>query len=437
MMTGQYPRTLGFYANEDCNIAQPDVLLRMVPMQRAFHDAGYRTFTTGKRHLFPTFDNHWDYSAGDLWHKTFWNMEIHDNLNYWTWVAQLGLLDQAKADWGPEYDPKKPWRPMESVISVLPPNATMEAFAAAQTIDFLKSPGARQQPFFAWTTFYRPHQPWTPQQKYADKIDYASLHLPATIWQKAQELPPGLCQARLDKRNAAGLGWADETLYRRHIGYYIALVHEIDAHVGSILNTLEEQGLAENTIVIYSSDHGSFVGGHGMTEKWPYAHNFYEDTLRVPLLFRWPGHIQSGAVRQDLTELVDLYPTLISLCGLSTPTGYSLPGRDLSATLTRGEPVGRKYTVSENMIQASVITDDFKYGQWINEPKPKPGLMAWGNMLMSRTNDPDEIHNLINDPGSAEKKKELQGYLQEWTGKVDDSGRRGIFAKAKAEYTVL
>jgi len=84
--------------------------------------------------------------------------------------------------------------------------------------------------------------------------------------------------------------------------------------------------------VVYSSDHGDFVGGHGLPEKQACGHNFYEETLRVPLIFNYPGKIASGAVRQDLVELVDLYPTLLDLCGIAPPerpaTGRAKPGGD-------------------------------------------------------------------------------------------------------------
>jgi hypothetical protein len=89
------------------------------------------------------------------------------------------------------------------------------------------------------------------------------------------------------------------------------------------------------------------------------------------------------------------------------------------------------------MIQATVITDDWKYGQWLNQPKPAKGLMAWGDMLMSRASDPGEIHNLNRDPAFADQKTALQGHLKDWANNTDDSGRRGIFSMLKGDYSVL
>jgi arylsulfatase A-like enzyme len=442
IFTSQYSRTLGLLANEDWNHVQPETISRHTPLQRAFRNAGYYTFTTGKRHLMPALDGDWDYTAGDILCKPSdkWCREPYDNLNYWDWIKTEGHLPQARADFavemGPAYGGKR--QPLACAISQLPPGLTMEGFAAGQTVQFLKSAQAKKQPFFAWSTFYRPHQPYTPLQEYAGKVDYAGLELPATIWQDPDQLPPTLCQGRKSKGLCWDLGETNEAMYRRYIGYYSALVSEIDDHIGAILDTLDQQGLAENTIVVYSSDHGDFVGGHGMVEKFCWGHNVYEETLRVPLIFRWPGKINNGVGRQDLVELVDIYPTLLSLCGINTPaSGIQPAGRDISPTLTRQAPVGRPYVISENIFQASVITDGFKYAQWLNCPGPRNNFQKWGNMFFERSTDPGEAHNLIAEAAYAEQREKMAGYLREWAGRTDDQGRKDIFATLKTEYAVL
>jgi arylsulfatase A-like enzyme len=439
LMTGQYPRTNGVI-NNDPRLNAP-ILTHLTPLQRIFKKAGYYTFTTGKRHLCPVLDTDWDYTAGDLWHREF--MEKDDTLNYWKWIEQQGQLAQARYDFSAEAG--KAWgAERESLacrVSVLSAENTMEGFAASQTIEFLKSPRAKTEPFFAWSTFYRPHQPYTPIKSYADAVDYEDLKLPSTIHQDPSELPPVLAAVRKNHNKCWDMADVTEPMFRRYIGYYSALVAQMDDCIGAVLATLEEQGLAENTIVVYSSDHGDFVGGHGLPEKIPWGHNFYEETLRVPLLFRWPNQIKSNVITQDLVELVDIYPTLLSLCGLAPPVDIPPAGRDLNSTLTRQTPVGRKYIVSENLNddngQASVITDDFKYGQWLTAPKSKPAYANWKNMLVNRSADPGEGKNLCNDPDFAAKQVELQGYLKDWVGRIDDSGRRLMFSRANVPYAAL
>jgi arylsulfatase A-like enzyme len=419
LITGQLPRTMGIYDNDNFQASMMD---NWTPMQRAFKNAGYYTFTTGKRHLLPKVDTDWDYSAGDL------RSEKNDTVNYHTWIRQKGLEREFAADWESENGGPKHAAHFGCQISQLPPEATMEAFAAQQTIDFLKSPQSKSRPFFAWSTFYRPHQPYTPQQSFVDQIDFSALRLPDTVNQKASELPPIVRKLRERTAPPWDLASADEASYRRYIGYYNALIREVDHHIGRILKTLREQGLEENTIIVYSSDHGDFVGGHGLIEKAAWAQCYYEEVLRVPMIFNWPGKIGSGAVSNDLVQLVDVYPTLMELCGLPLPAGYSFPGKSLATSLLHRKPIGREYVVAENWCQTTVIADDYKYGQWVNTPLPNYDSRSFGDMLMRRSTDPGEVNNLISRPEAAQSLKRMQGYLAEWLSKTDDSGRREYVA---------
>jgi arylsulfatase A-like enzyme len=217
---------------------------------------------------------------------------------------------------------------------------------------------------------------------------------------------------RLDKARE------DEQLYRSYVSAYYALVEEIDACIGGIMTRLDQLGLSENTIVIYTADHGDFVGAHGMIEKCAKGHNVFEDTLRIPLLFRWPGYIQSNSICYALTELVDIYPTLLDLCGITQPRQkYPLQGKSLVKTLTEGVPVGRTFVVSENWSQSAIITDRYKLGAWQKPADGKhPDFRVFGNMLFDLENDPDEIANIYLD---AEKvSSELEKQLAKWQRQI-------------------
>jgi arylsulfatase A-like enzyme len=223
------------------------------------------------------------------------------------------------------------------------------------------------------------------------------------------------------------LARADEQYYRDYLSAYYALVDEIDDHVGDVLASLEEWGLADNTIVVYTSDHGDFCGSHGMIEKCAAGHNLYEDTLRVPLIVHWPGQI-APRLREDLVELVDLYPTLLDLCGIPAPEGtWSLQGRSLAAELLgRRAPVERPYVVTENWTQATVVTPRYKLGAWID---PGPGYPRdfrgqFPDLLFDRVDDPLETRNLIGQPQIAEVERTLRGYLRDWLEATPDDGRR-------------
>jgi len=441
LFTGLYPRTLGCLRDF---FQQAAILNSVTPIQSVFHRAGYYTFTTGKRHLLDKVDVDWDYTASAEPHL------VHDTVNYWKWIKDKGLIAQWQYDFSAELGPKfgregtlippydkGKYATLCSRPSVLPPEATWEGFSKGQTLSFLQSDNAKK-PFFAYCGFYRPHQPYTALPKYLDRIDPEKLVLPKSIKQSPEELPPWLCAWRKNTNLPWNIGSATEADYRIYLANYIALIWEIDDHIRDILDALEKQGLAENTIVIYSADHGDFAGNHGLVEKGIFGHNFYEDTLRVPFIVRWPGKIPAGVVRSDLVELVDIYPTLLDLCGLPTPQGPTPAGRSLGNTLLKQAKVGRTCTVSENFSQATIITDDYKYGQWLDCPMiPKNDYRSWGNMLMERSSDPLEVKNLIKDPACASTQKELQSRMMSWINNIDDSGRRQYFESKKLPYTVV
>ena len=103
------------------------------------------------------------------------------------------------------------------------------------------------------------------------------------------------------------------------MGAYYALVTEVDYYVGEILQALENANIKEETIIIYTSDHGDFVGNHGMVEKAAAGHNVYEDILNIPLLIRIPGNTNQIKRTAELVTLTDVIPTLIDLLDLKTP----------------------------------------------------------------------------------------------------------------------
>ena len=244
-------------------------------------------------------------------------------------------------------------------------------------------------------------------------------------------LPPALRNWRLKTTPPWNCGTAakDHAIYRRYVAYYYALVSEIDHHIGAVLAELKRLGLDENTIVIYASDHGDFVAGHGMVEKCAVGHNVYEDTLRVPLIFRWPGRFKGGAVRDDLVTLLDLYPTILELTGVKRPAGAGkLDGISLAPALRGDKPLEREYVVSENWSQIAVIGQRYKLGLW---QAPGRRYARWdfrkhGDMLFDRQTDPLETKNLIGKPAAADVEKEMRAYLARWLRSTDATGRNRL-----------
>ncbi len=438
LFTGLYPRTLGLMDNP---IVHTSTLTNAVSLQSSLQANGYTTYAFGKRHLYLGADEGWDV------HKSHLESESPED-NYVNWVEEQGYAEEFGEDWATEFgkfpkgnslaNTKYPSAPMGTRVSRLPEECTMEAYSANQTIDVIQKHAKNKKPFFCFTSFYRPHQPYNPLPKYLEKHDATawgtgrnnggSVAMPESLHEPIENLTPFMQDLRRNTNGIWCLGKAseDEQLYRDYVTAYYALVEEIDYHVGRIFEELEKQGLAENTIVIYSSDHGDFVGRHGMIEKAAAGQNVYEDTLRVPMMFYWKGKI-GKATRADLVELVDIYPTLVELTGSTLPEMHTeLQGKSLSNTLLKGEEVGRDYVVSENWYQATVITDDMKLGMWL-DPRPMYNNRDWRsttNFLFSHYNDTFETNNLYSKPESQEVIKKLEANYEEFASLVPDTGKR-------------
>ncbi|MGF1632805.1 MAG: sulfatase [Phycisphaerae bacterium] len=191
------------------------------------------------------------------------------------------------------------WRPWTTTPFCGRDEATHTAFVGQRTIDYLQqhaSAGRGSPPFFCIAGFYSPHSPLVAPQTYLDLYDPAAFTLPP--------LPP----------EVADEGAFTEANRRQAMHGYYAMVSEVDAWVGSILETLEEQQLADNTLVVFTSDHGEFLGEHLRWGKW---HPAPDCVSRVPMLVSGPGIVPG--VCEGITESVDLVPTLLERCGVPVP----------------------------------------------------------------------------------------------------------------------
>lgn len=445
MFTGMYPRTIGAMDNAKL---ETKAVKNSVSLQAVFHANGYATYAFGKRHLDSAADEGWTVRKSHL------RVESPED-NYVEWIEEQGCADEFGQDWAAEFgifpegnskaNTPYPNAQLTTRTTKLPEDKTMESYTAINTLDIIRKHQKSKEPFFCFTSFYRPHQPYNPLPKYLEMYDITKwgkgtkykdgLKMPETLRQSANELPPWL-EAFRNRKNTAwclALAAQNEQLYRNYIGSYYALVTEIDALIGEIFAELEKTGMAENTIVIYTSDHGDFVGGHGMVEKGSLGHNVYEETLRVPLIFYWKDKFPVGYKNDDLVGLIDLYPTLMDLTGIKRPNSpYKLQGLSLAKTLTKKAAVKRDYIVSENWSQATVITKDYKLGMWLDptEAAADRDYRSFGNMLFERKTDKYEIKNLYNSTEMAPVKKKLFGYFTEFEKQISAEGKTEMICNA-------
>jgi len=444
LMTGLYSRTMGLLSNGE----KTNVINEVVSMASVFQQNNYKTFAFGKRHTTGAADKGWDVERSHLCSETPGN-------SYTEWVEKNGYAKEFALDWAAEfgkgsdcsslYGEKIPTADLGTRISALPENMTMEAFTTQLTVQMIKDQTKSDQPFFCWATFYRPHQPYTPLKKYMDMYDVSawgegrkngsSIRKPASLYEPKENLPPMMQSIRNGGNKVWNIdkAYQDEQLWRNHVGAYYALVTEVDHCVGEILRALDEAGIAEETIVIYTSDHGDFVGNHGMVEKAAAGQNVYEDILNIPLIIRYPGNKQKGIRTAELVSLVDIYPTLVDLLGLKMPKlKYPLQGESMVQTLLSGKPMKRTCFVSESWSQATVITKDYKLGIMIDptDYQRKFDFRSFGDQFFIRKSDSLEIKNQISNNAYKKEVEKLRRYYQNFRSKIPDIGKQEVVSTA-------
>ena len=264
----------------------------------------------------------------------------------------------------------------------------------------------------------------------------SSIRKPASLYEPKGNIPPMMEAIRdgVNKVWNVNKAFDDEQLWRNYVGAYYALVTEIDHCVGEILKALDEAGIADETIVIYTSDHGDFVGNHGMVEKCAPGQNIYEDILNIPLIIRYPGNKQKGKREAGLVSLVDIYPTLVELLDLKMPAvKYPVQGESIAKTITKGKPVERNYLVSESWSQATVITKDYKLGMMIDpgEALRKFDFRSFGDQFFVRKADSLEVKNQIGNNEYSSVIGQLRAYYQDFSSKVSDVGKEEVVKNAK------
>lgn len=436
-LTGLMPRTLGLLSND----GHTSVMDEAVSMATIFKQNGYNTYTFGKRHVSTSIDSGWDIKKSHQYIET-------DDDNYVSWIEREGYAKEFATDWaaefgrGPkgssEYNTIIPTADLGTRISSLPTEYTMESYTAMETIKMLKEQKQRDKPFLCWATFYRPHQPYNPLQEYLDLYDLSkwgegtamasAIKKPDSFYEPTLHLPPFLQSQRNGENKVWNMDKAfeDEQLWRNYIGAYYALVTEIDHHVGKILNALEEAGMSEETIVIYTSDHGDFVGNHGMVEKAAAGQNVYEDILNVPLIFRIPENKNNGQRTAELVTLADVLPTLIDLLDLQLPDlKYPMQGQSMAKVLTNTGSMNRDYIVSESWSQATVITPSSKLGIMLDPTvvHARWDYREFGDMFFDKQKDPLELSNQINNQAYQNEISKLRSFYNQYIESTPATGK--------------
>lgn len=207
------------------------------------------------------------------------------------------------------------------------------------------------------------------------------------------------------------LGWK----YQRYIHDYCRTVHEVDEQVGRLLDYLDRNGLRENTVVVYTSDQGFFMGEHGLYDK----RFMYEEALRTPLLVRWPGHVAAGSECGLMVQNIDNAPTLLDLAGVSVPPG--MDGVSFKPLLLGETPPDWRQEIYYQYYDFPAVgnvrkhygirTERYKLIHWKDDAcGGLPAIDSWE--LFDLQEDPEETRNCYSDPAYGPVREELERRLQ-------------------------
>lgn len=437
LITGQYPSVHGAWTlgtKTPTNIPFVGDL---------FREAGYDVSLIGKAHFQPLGDREDDPQTHSiekhpyLRDMDFWNKfnqtqtpwygfnhietcrnhadEAHAGGHYAQW-----MLDQGFSDWEQHYQPV----PGSGVKGEhrehkwsLPEQYHYSVWTAERTVARIELCVANNQPFYCWSSFHDPHPPYLVPEPWdtmynPDDVMLGELHIHEDGTSELDKMPPP--HQMTQQRDSDWSGF-NETKYGSHgykchltdreqlkkdVAVYYGMTSLMDREIGKILDALEQQGVLDNTLIVFTTDHGHYYGHHGLTAKGAFH---YDDGIRLPFLAAWPGHIAPDSTTDAITNLVDLPATFLDACGLDVPIW--MQGKSQLPVWTGQADRVNDHTICEFHHQPhsvhlrTLITERYKFTLY-------RGHTDWGELFDLET-DPGEVDNKFHDPAYADVKAEL------------------------------
>ncbi len=281
-----------------------------------------------------------------------------------------------------------------------------ELFADA-AIEFLNG-HSTGDPFFLYVAFTAPHDPRTAPANYAAHYDPAAMPLPPNA---LPEHPFDSGDLRLRDEKLAPWPRTPEVI-RKHVADYYAMIEHLDFQIGRVLGSLRANGQADDTIVVYTADHGLALGQHGLMGK----QNLYEHSLRIPLIVRGPGLPARGEI-SALTWLADLYPTLCELAGVSVPSSVEAHSLLPLVSGEREQIRDRVYALYKDVQR--MVSD----GEWKLIRSSRSEARGVGTDLLQLfhlTEDPWEMNNRVVDTNQRDRIERLSADLFAWQRRIGD-----------------
>ncbi len=407
MMTGKHLPGHGVYRLYD-NLPHDEVLFT-----ERLQQAGYTTALFGKLHVSSI-------------EEESYRRHPHDGFDVFEpcleGSAHMDAPHQAYARWLEERDPDFYARLKAEGRKLLHPprDRHMTYWAAERTIDFLRSRGDETAPFFCMMSIFEPHNPYEhypPEMGALVDADAIPDPLPRAADQTWE--PSDIERERHQNHLGDIDSFTPEALRKIRHGYHSAVAYS-DLEFGRVLDALEKTGLANNTLVIFTSDHGDMLGDRGLLVKG--AH-FYDANVRVPLLLRWPGRIQPGTRINALAQLHDIAATVLAAAGvepdampdarnlLDAATGKVNRLHEHAICCYRNSGMSSQREYWDPPINATMLHDGrYKLNLWhtTEDPAEMPGE------LYDTENDPQELENRIGDSTLDSVRRGLTDQLLNW-----------------------
>jgi arylsulfatase A-like enzyme len=392
IMHGKRASTLGIYGNGQwVRPNYPD----LISIPGYFKAQGYRTVGAGKIHHHTT-----GFNPPDQWHdyqeidwEDPWDRPIRSNYPFVRDIPRpqghpfSGVAIRHEFDWGS-----------------LPEELAYHDVATADyAIEVLNA--EQHSPFFLACGLFRPHLPWYAPAEYFEHYPLAELVMPPLQKNDLEDVPKAgrsLTQAReFELIKSKGK-------YRQAVQAYLASISFADAQLGRVLDALDASPYAKNTIVVLWSDHGWHLGSKNHWHKW----TLWEEASRVPFVISVPEQPKAGVPAAAPVNLLDLFPTLASLCGLPPPSG--LDGIDLSPLIANPEARrGRPVTIERGKGQSAVRDTRYRYIRYQDASEE----------LYDLERDPQEWTNRADDPELAAIKAQLAAYAtRDWKKGIPGKG---------------
>ena len=392
--TGQYSHLNGVYKFTGLDQSQPT-------LPKYMQDHGYQTGFVGKYHLHtnPVGFDHWSILPGQG--------KYHD-----TEFIEMGDEDPSGIVRQGQKTPYKGWHSTDIITE--------------KALDWLEKERDPDRPFFYMLHYKAPHDLWEHARRYDDYLAEEEIPEPDTLFDHGSGRSRALDQSeqgiagpqghmRFSPQINAMPAGNDKRrfVYQEYMKRYLRCVRGIDDNLGKVFRYLDRSGLTPNTVVIYTSDQGFFLGEHGLYDK----RFIYEESLRVPLIVRWPGKIEKGSLCQELVLNLDYPETILDLA--EHPVPQNMQGRSFLPLLL-GQPVEDwresfyyRYYFShfKTPRHLGLRTRDFKLIHF-------DGIDDWE--LYNLKTDPKEMRNLANNPNWKATLTELKAKLTELQQNVGD-----------------